>query len=381
MKFKTLLPILAVASLPVLALLSQWYIFDKEKVLTKDEVIEQTVVNTFMVSTEAKKEGDTRPILRTLLGHGTGFTYLATETEGIVITNYHVIAKHLSRPELTTLNLYMINRPWAYPAEVIGFDKVTDIAVLRIKKVDNESWLGLDWNLTKNYMEGTPVITVGHGLSLPYTVTEGIISGTDRFRSRKLNFLMQHSAIINVGNSGGPVVGLDGKVLAVNSMIVSPSSTGSGIAAWDGVAMAVSGWQAIYSIEQIIEHGEVKYSKIDFETRSPTIEEVHKQDNECYDGDRTKRSYAYLIVNDDSVEAKKAGLQTDDIMISVEGEPIYGIVSIAKAVIDKKPNTMLTFGFLRDCVYMETEYKTQPFEPFKIITGPTSTPPPLLYSE
>ena len=192
---------------------------------------------------------------------------------------------------------------------------------------------------------------------------------------------MQHSAIINVGNSGGPVVGLDGRVLAVNSMIVSPSSTGSGIAAWDGVAMAVSGWQAIYSIEQIIEHGEVKYSKIDFETRSPTIEEVHKQDNECYDGDRTKRSYAYLIVNDDSVEAKKAGLQTDDIMISVEGEPIYGIVSIAKAVIDKKPNTMLTFGFLRDCVYMETEYKTQPFEPFKIITGPTSTPPPLLHSE
>lgn len=365
----------------ILVLLNYQYPAEPEEVLTRDQVIEQTVLNTFMVSTEPKIEGDTRPILRTLLGHGTGFTYLTTETEGLVITNYHVIAKHLSRPELTTLKLYMINRPWAYPAEVVGFDKVTDIAVLRIKKVDDENWVGLDWNLdSKNYLEGTPVITVGHGLSLPYTVTEGVISGTDRFRSRKLNFLLQHSAIINVGNSGGPVVGLDGRVIAVNSMIVSPSSTGSGIAAWDGVAMAVAGWQAIYSIEQIIENGKVLYSKIDFETRSPTIEEVHKQDA-CYEGDRSKRSYAYLVVGDDSTEAIKSGLQTDDVMISIEGEPVFGIASIAKAVIDKKPNTSLTFGFLRDCEYMETEYRIQLFEPFKIVTGPVTQPPELLPTE
>jgi hypothetical protein len=68
-------------------------------------------------------------------------------------------------------------------------------------------------------------------------------------------------------------------------------------------------------------------------------------------------------------------------MISIEGEPVFGIASIAKAVIDKKPNTSLTFGFLRDCEYMETEYRIQLFEPFKIVTGPVTQPPELLPTE
>ena len=81
----------------------------------------------------------------------------------------------------------------------------------------------------------------------PYTLTKGTIAGTDRFTVRRLNFLMQHSAIINVGNSGGPMLGMDGKVIAVNSMIISPSSNRSGVASWDGVAMAIPAWQGKYT--------------------------------------------------------------------------------------------------------------------------------------
>ena len=332
-----------------------WGLYNK---LNTPDILTRYMVNTFMVSTEPLVEGDRVPAKLGLVGHGTGFTYKVEEDgSAIIVTNQHVVEKHLARPDITKVNLYMINRPWPYLAEVIGADDTTDIAVLRIKPHDEETWAELPWNTTKDLMEGTPVTTLGHGLSQPYTLTKGIVSGLDRWTAKPLNFLMQHSAIINVGNSGGPVWNDKGEVIGVNSMIVSPSSNRSGIAAWDGVAFAIPAWQAKYAVDSILEKGYVSYSRIDFETREPTIAEVQKQDKECNGGNKKKRSYAYVKVPNDAEHAKMMGLKNDDIIIDIEGEKVWGIASIAKAIINKKPGTVVLIKALRECKVIEIDYQ------------------------
>lgn len=325
---------------------------------TEDDILTKYMVNTFMVSTEPKDENDKRPAQMGLVGHGTGFTYKVLEdNSAIVVTNHHVIEKHLQRPDITKIRLYMINRPWPYDAEVLASDNTLDIAILKIKPHDDETWEAFEWNTSKSIPEGTPVSTLGHGLSQPYTLTKGIVSGTDRWTARPLNFLLQHSAIINVGNSGGPVWNDAGEVIGVNSMVISPSSNRSGVAAWDGVAMAIPAWQAVYAIEYLLETDYVLYSRIDFDTYEPTIEQVHKQDNECNNGDRKKRSYAYLKVPAGAEHAQMMGLKQDDILLDVDGERVWGMASIAKAIINKRPGSVSLLGVLRDCEYIQIDYQ------------------------
>ena len=134
-----------------------------------------------------------------------------------------LLPKRACCPDIAKLTAYMVNRPWSYEAEIIGVDKITDIAIVKIKAIDKENFKEFEWNTSKTLKEGMEVMSMGHGLSMPYATTFGTIAGIDRFTVRKLNFMVQHTSIINVGNSGGPVVDMDGKVVAVNSMIVSPS--------------------------------------------------------------------------------------------------------------------------------------------------------------
>ena len=335
------------------------------------DILTKYMVNTFMVATEPFDENDKRPAMMGLVGHGTGFTYKVEEDgSAIVVTNHHVIEKHLKRPDITKVRLYMINRPWPYDAEVLASDETLDVAVLKIKPHDDETWSALEWNLDKSIPEGTEVTTLGHGLSQPYTLTKGIITGTDRWTARPLNFLMQHSAIINVGNSGGPVWNNQGEVIGVNSMIISPSSNRSGVASWDGVAMAIPAWQAHYAIESLLERDFVLYSRIDFDTYEPTIEQVHKQDKECNKGDKKKRSYAYVKVPEGAEHAKMMGLKNDDIIVDVDGERVWGIASIAKGIINKRPGSVSLLGVLRDCEYIQLDYQLLELELLKKVPFP-----------
>lgn len=353
--------LLTLFSIVVAVLTFNWY--EQNRSPTQQEVIDKAMVNTFMVATEAREPGDPLVVMLGLSGHGTGFVYSVEDDEATVVTNWHVIGKHLERPDITKISLYMINRPWPYEAEVVGFDTVTDIAVLKIKKVDEEPWEALTFNLDKNIKEGEAVITVGHGLSQPYTLTKGIVSGTDRFRARPLNFLVQHTAIINVGNSGGPVMNMEGEVIAVNSMILSPSSNRSGVPAWDGIAFGPPAWQVEFAVQQILENGEVLYPRIDFLTKNASVEMVHEQDIQCNEGDKTKRSYAYIELSDESIHSKESGLHDGDIVIDIDGERIYGIASIAKAVINKKPGSNVEMTLLRDCEEVKVSYELLMFDP------------------
>ena len=173
-------------------------------------------------------------------GRGTGWFVDVTETEGYIITNYHVISKAVENKNIK-LEVNTAEDYWSYDAEIVGFDQVSDIAVIKIVKIDDEQWKPLKFAEEDSYNTGDPVVIIGHGMGMPWTTTQGHITHSRRYGLRPYSIMIQTDAVINQGNSGGPIIDLDGNVVGVAQAIYSP---GRRIPGWDGVGVAISSKQA-----------------------------------------------------------------------------------------------------------------------------------------
>jgi len=280
-------------------------------------------------------------------GSGTGFFVKVDDEHAWIVTNHHVIESYMRFPIHLKIEVLAANRPWTYSAELVGSDTMSDIAVIKIKKMDMETdWKALEWADEDSYLEGERVLTVGHGLNLQWTVTTGIISALDRIQFHPLQFMIQHDAVINQGNSGGALVNYSGKVVGVNSLILSPTIVvGPMRKGWDGVSLAVNGWQAERAVNSIIETGEVVYPRFDgFKIVVPTIEEaqhVHKQMGKKH------RSYAKIVEVDETKEAYKNGMRDGDIMTQVNGKDVWGLLHFIKACMRHQPGDVIKITLLR----------------------------------
>ena len=154
-------------------------------------------------------------------GTGSGFVY---DERGHIVTNYHVVAN----AESVTVNLA---GGQAYPAEIVGTDPSTDLAVIRIQADDLPKPLGLADS--SRLRVGQFVVAIGNPFGLEQTLTLGVISSLGRViqspDDRFIGEAIQTDAAINPGNSGGPLLDLKGRVVGVNSQIISPSGASAGI--------------------------------------------------------------------------------------------------------------------------------------------------------
>jgi len=209
---------------------------------------------------------------------------------------------------------------------------VADIAIVKILKQDNEEWEALEFADYKDISEGDPVVVIGHGMSLPWNSSQGIVTYDGRFGQRPYSLMMQVDAVINQGNSGGPVIGQDRKVYGVAQSILSP---GRQIPGWDGVGLAIGARQAKRSMDYILsdayaEKGYVPYTDLLFLTKNFELEDVK-------DIERKDRhmSYVNYDVPSEPVNApvfdKKpktvyageiAGLEQGDIILEMNGETV-----------------------------------------------------------
>ena len=145
--------------------------------------------------------------IKTDVGQGTGF--LIT-TDGYIVTNAHVLAG--------ARKVYIMN----YQQEIletvfIGYEGIYDIALL---KVDG-NFENLELEDSENIQIGEKVIAIGNPLGLQFSVSEGIISGIDRIGINGIEAYIQTDAALNPGNSGGPLINKQGKVVGINNFKIS----------------------------------------------------------------------------------------------------------------------------------------------------------------
>lgn len=149
--------------------------------------------------------------VRTDKSLGSGFF---VDSQGHIITNYHVIVG-AKRFAVATHDRRLIE------AELVGIDKVRDLALLKI----DESYPGLPLANSDRVRVGNKVIAIGNPLGLSFTVTEGIVSGLDREGPNGFAEYIQTDVSLNPGNSGGPLIDTSGAVLGVNNFKVGDAES------------------------------------------------------------------------------------------------------------------------------------------------------------
>ena len=179
-------------------------------------------------------------------GTGSGFLW---DDRGHVVTNYHVIqgaqALHVS-----------FDNGKSYRADYVGGSPDHDIAVLRLKDAPERGLKGLPLGHSENLLVGQKVLAIGNPFGLDQTLTTGVISGLGReIRSiggRKIHGMVQTDAAINPGNSGGPLLDSAGRLIGMNTAILSPSGAYAGV----GFAVPVDIVRDV--VPQLISRGHVR---------------------------------------------------------------------------------------------------------------------------
>lgn len=180
------------------------------------------------------------PKKRKARGLGTGFII---SSDGYICTNSHVVQN------VDTVIVMVAEK--TYEAKIIGSDSVTDIALLKIKS--NKSFKPVYFGNSDDVRVGDFVLAIGNPFGLDKTFTSGVVSGTGRRQLDEMgNSHIQTDAAINQGNSGGPLINLDGEVIGVNRAIYSSSGGNIGI----GFAIPIN--VAKETLIQLKAYGKVK---------------------------------------------------------------------------------------------------------------------------
>jgi serine protease Do len=296
------------------------------------------------------KNGGLQPRKTNSLGSG-----FIIDTSGVVVTNNHVI------DGADEINVIM-NDGTKIKAELVGVDKKTDLAVLKFTPV--KPVVAVKFGDSEKLRLGEWVIAIGNPFSLGGSVTAGIVSARNREISNNSPYdsYIQTDASINRGNSGGPLFNLEGEVVGVNTLIISP--TGGSI----GLGFAVPSKTVVGVIEQLREYKEVRRGWLGVRIQ-PVTDEIAESLN-------IKPARGALIAGvDDKGPAKPAGLEPGDVVIKFDGrdvkEPkdlsrIVAGTAVGKAVNvliirkGKEETKQVTLGRLEDDKPVQASIKATP---------------------
>ena len=266
-------------------------------------------------------------------GSGTGFVI---REDGYIITNNHVVT--LESPVAADRLVVELTDGRTFPAQVVGRDPETDIAVLRIQA---EGLRAVTVGRSEDVEVGAPVLAIGHALNLPGgpTVTQGVVSAKDRPLSPgggpALLGLIQTDAAINPGNSGGPLVTLDGRVIGVNT---------AGIPQAQNIGFAVSSSVFVPVVEQILAQGgggvlERAYMGVAVTGVTPRI--AQERDLPVDQG-------VIVLEVAPGSPADRAGLQPGDVLVQVAGEDVAGVADLSGVLVQRDAGETVEVVYYRD---------------------------------
>lgn len=267
---------------------------------------------------------------QTQVSSGSGVIFTA---DGYIVTNNHVVAS----AERIEVNY----NKRIYPAELVGTDPSTDLAVIRIHETNLPA---ISVGSSKNLQVGEWVIAVGNPFSLASTVTAGIVSA----KGRKIGILedkfplesfIQTDAAINPGNSGGALVNKKGELVGINTAILS--RTGS----YTGYAFAIP-----VDIAKKVFSDLVKYGIVQKAILGGRVVEYDYANARKYNLDTRVENFRGVLLEtlDREGPAIQAGLKPGDIIIKVNGVEVNSQSAFEEEISYRNPGDKITISYLRD---------------------------------
>ena len=281
------------------------------------------------------------PILRDALGRiwsrqvddrrlGSG---VIISKEGHVITNYHVV-QGTQKVQVTT------NDRKTYNAEVIGGDPKADIAVIRIitKPGDRTEFPALSFANSNDVKVGQVCFAVGNPFGLSGTVTQGIISATQRRLSDDGNDLIQTDTVINPGNSGGPLVNIRGEIVGINVAIFIGDGN---VHVWQGVGLAIPANDAQTAFKAIMSRGSgvAAQGYLGLKVIRDTV---------AVDSSLGAKHGAIVAEVMEGSPAAQAGLQEGDIILGFDKRPFNDPSQLMQLINGTPPGKQVEVMVLRD---------------------------------
>ncbi|MBZ9755206.1 DegQ family serine endoprotease [Mesorhizobium sp. ESP6-5] len=244
---------------------------------------------------------------------GSGFIVGA---DGTIVTNNHVV-DGASSIKVT------LDDGTELPAKLVGHDAKNDLAVLKINA--GKSLPTVKWGDSDKLMTGDQVLAIGNPFGIGTTVTAGIVSARGRdLHSGPFDDFIQIDAPINHGNSGGPLVDVNGNVVGINTAIYSPN--GGSV----GVGFAIPSDQAEKVVAKLMKGGNIEYGYLGVEIQpvTPDVASAIGLDHP---------SGALVSQVNDGSPAAKAGVETGDVITGFAGQDVKDPKDLSRAVADVAP--------------------------------------------
>ena len=279
-------------------------------------------------------------------GTGSGVIY---DAQGDIVTNYHVIASVLGGGQIQVT----LADGRLYSAKVVGHDKTTDLAVIRLDNPPSDLTVAR-FATSANLEVGAPVMAIGAPLGLSNTVTTGIVSALNRpvevsmdedsssqdsqaSSDLVVTNAIQIDASINPGNSGGPLFDATGAVIGINSSIKSLATSSDGQAGSIGLGFAIPSDLVVSIADQLIASGTASHGMLGVTVKAATT---------------TVGSDTYVGAEVQDVSAgsgaSAAGIRAGDVIVKVEGQDVTSPKQLIGYVRRYKAGDTVTMTIVRD---------------------------------
>jgi serine protease Do len=277
-----------------------------------------------------------------ILGIGSGV--IIDRDNGYVVTNNHVV----NDADVITVRL---SQGAEVTARLVGADPKTDLAVLQIR---GPLRVAAAWGDSDKLAIGDWVLAIGSPYMLDHTVTAGIVSATGRnnfnlpgMDENSYQDFIQTDAAINPGNSGGPLVDLNGKIVGINTAILTagsflrgddPASLSGG---FEGIGLAIPASMAKRVVDSLIRHGKVArgFLGINIQSLTPALAQAYKVPD---------TGGAFVTLVQPGSPAAKAGLRVGDVVVKLDGKPTPDHATLRLRAAETPPGSEVSVDYYRD---------------------------------
>lgn len=262
-------------------------------------------------------------------GAGSGVIISA---DGYIVTNNHVVE---GADELTVT----LNDNREFSARIVGTDKTTDLALIKVDAKDLPTLPIGDSNKLK---VGEWVLAVGNPFNLNSTVTAGIVSAKARtIGANGVESFIQTDAAINAGNSGGALVNTQGELVGINAMLVSPTQSYTGY----GFAIPTTIMNKV--VADLKQYGTVQRAMIGIQGINAN-DYYDKMKEEGKEVDLGTMEGIYIDNVEDGSACAEAGLQKGDVITAVDGKKLKKMAELQEYLANKRPGDKITITYLRN---------------------------------